>query len=145
MRSESNWGLDWDATVRQAFLEACMLEGVRAELARVALRYEGPCADATLRKASEDAARRAALGWLTIETSLEQYGELAALALERCIEEAALQIRRGSSFPPPLVGTSSRPTSHRRGDAVALAIIERGRQRLSRFRHRDGAASVLPG
>ena len=81
MRSESNWGLDWDATVRQAFLEACMLEGVRAELARVALRYEGPYADATLRKASEDAARRAALGWLTIETSLEQYGELAALAL----------------------------------------------------------------
>ena len=109
MRSESNWGLDWDATVRQAFLEACMLEGVRAELARVALRYEGPFPDATLRKASEDAARRAALGWLTIETSLEQYGELAALALERCIEEAALQIRRGSSFPPPLVGPDLAP------------------------------------
>jgi hypothetical protein len=121
---------DWDATVRQAFLEGCVQQGVRAETARRALaessddRYVH-----TLRATLDDAARRAAVAWLTIETSLEQYGELAALALERCIEEAALQIRRRSYAP----GSSVRVPNQLDRDDAALAIVERARPRLARF------------
>jgi hypothetical protein len=121
---------DWDATVRQAFLEGCVQQGVRAEMARRALD------DATdaksvrmLRETSDDANRRAAVAWLTIETNLEQFGELAALALERCIEEAALQIRRRSYAPVSTV----RPGVQLDRDDAALAIVERARERLAKF------------
>jgi hypothetical protein len=123
--------VDWDTLVRQAFLEGCVQQGVRAELAQQALgEPHNPKADETLRLAAEDAARRTALAWLTIETCLEQYGELAALALERCIEEASLQIRRRSSMPVSSVGPSAR-LMHR--DESALSIVGRARERLARF------------
>ncbi len=123
--------VDWDALVRQAFLEGCVQQGVRAELAQQALHEpHNPRADETLRLAADDASRRTSLAWLTIETCLEQYGELAALALERCIEEASLQIRRRSSAPAIAVGPSSRPMSR---DESAASIVERARQRLARF------------
>jgi hypothetical protein len=121
---------DWDAVVRQAFLEGCVQQGVRAEMARLALADARDArAAASFRETAEDASRRAAVAWLTIETSLEQYGELAALALERCIEEASLQVRRRSYAP----GSSVRAPSQLDRDDAALAIVERGRERLARF------------
>jgi len=123
---------DWDATVRHAFLEGCVQQGVRSELSSEALARgaNSPDAERELRAAAEDGARRAALAWLTIETCLEQYGELAALALERCIEEASLQVRRSSMAP----GSTLRVTgATRTRDECASAIIDRGRARLQRF------------
>jgi len=121
---------DWDATVRQAFLEGCVQQGVRAEMARLALAEARDASSVRIfRETADDAARRAAVAWLTIETTLEQYGELAALALERCIEEAALQIRRRSYAP----GSSVRAPKQLDRDDAALSIVERGRDRLARF------------
>src|SRR6266852_4933274 len=100
---------DWDAIVRRAFLEGCVHQGVRADFARRALDgAKDPRRLPDLEAAADDASRRAASAWLTIEKCLEQYGELAALALERCIEEASLQIRRRSSTPAPSASTSRR-------------------------------------
>jgi hypothetical protein len=122
--------VDWDATVRQAFLEGCVQQGVRAAMARRALADTKDAGTIrVLRETAEDAGRRAAVSWLTIETSLEQYGELAAFAFERCIEEAALQIRRRSYAP----GSSVRAPSQLDRDDAALAIVERARERLARF------------
>jgi hypothetical protein len=123
--------IDWDAKVRQAFLEGCVQQGVRARMAEQALGESlDPGAAASLRDAAEDAARRASLAWMTIETCLQQYGELAALALERCIEEASLQVRRRSSSPPSLVRPSQDLVDR---DGSALSIIERARERLAKF------------
>ena len=121
---------DWDATVRQAFLEGCVQQGVRAEMARRALAEANDAKSVlTLRETADDATRRAAVAWLTIETNLEQFGELAALALERCIEEAALQIRRRSYAPASTV----RPGVQLDRDDHALSIVERARERLAKF------------
>jgi hypothetical protein len=129
-RSE-NSAVDWDAVVRQAFLEGCVQQGVRAALAAQALaERHDPKAERSLRDAADDAGRRAALAWLTIETCLEQYGELAALALERCIEEASLQIRRRSSAPSSAALSTGQLDDR---DDSALSIVERGRERLARF------------
>jgi hypothetical protein len=84
----------------------------------------------SLREAAEDAERRSTLAWMTIENCLESYGELAALALERCIEEASLQIRRRSSMPPSAVRVSQELGDR---DVLALSIIDRARDRLVRF------------
>src|ERR1043166_1649634 len=93
----SGASIDWDATVRRAFLEGCVQQGVRAELAAQALASSRNAeTESRLRDTQADAARRSALAWLTIETCLQQFGELAALALERCVEEASLQIRRSN-------------------------------------------------
>jgi hypothetical protein len=131
---------DWDANVRRAFLEGCVQQGVRAEMAKRSLAEGREAAAARdLHDVAEDAVRRAALAWLTIETCLEQYGELAALAFERCIEEAALQIRRPSYAPASMRSPGSGhmpvavPQSQRDRDAIALSIVERGRERLARF------------
>jgi hypothetical protein len=123
---------DWDDIVRRAFLEGCVQQGVRADLARRALaEAKSTRALRDLEAAADDAARRAATAWLTIENCLEQYGELAALALERCIEEASLQVRRTSSVPPAKgSGTGLRLAAR---DDAALAIVNRGRARLARF------------
>jgi hypothetical protein len=122
---------DWDAIVRRAFLEGCVQQGVRADFARRALdRAKDPRSLRDLEAAADDAARRAASAWLTIEKCLEQYGELAALALERCIEEASLQIRRRSSLPPPKGSATLRVAAR---DDAALAVVTRGRERLARF------------
>jgi hypothetical protein len=116
--------------VRQAFLEGCVHQGVRAELARLALdEAEDAATLRHLRETEADATRRAAVSWLTIETTLEQYGELAALAFERCIEEAALQIRRRSYAP----SSSIRAPRQLDRDDAALAIVERARERLAKF------------
>jgi len=121
---------DWDATVRQAFLEGCVQQGVRSDMARLALAQANDANSVRrLRETADDAARRAAVAWLTIETSLEQYGEPAALAFERCIEEAALQVRRRSYAP----GSSIRFAGQLDRDDAALAIVERARERLARF------------
>jgi hypothetical protein len=130
--------IDWDATVRRAFLEGCVQQGVRAELATqaIASAHEAET-ESRLRETQADAARRAALAWLTIETCLQQYGELAALALERCVEEASLQIRR-SSRPPSTLARSTRSIDR---DGAARAIVERGRERLARFWARDTSAA----
>lgn len=121
--------VDWDAMVRQAFLEGCVQQGVRAKLTAQAVASAGnPEAEQQLRSAAEDAKHRASVAWLTIEACLEQYGELAALALERCIEEASLQIRR--TIPPP-PNRSEDPFA--RHEPPALSIVERGRNRLARF------------
>ena len=123
--------VDWDAMVRQAFLEGCVQQGIRTRMAEQALAESlDPGASGSLREAADDAARRTALAWMTIETCLEQYGELAALALERCIEEASLQIRRRSSAPPSVIRPSQELVAR---DGSALSIIERARERLARF------------
>jgi hypothetical protein len=122
--------VDWDAMVRQAFLEGCLQQGVRAKLTAQAVASAGnPEAEQQLRNAANDAKHRAAVAWLTIEACLEQYGELAALALERCIEEASLQIRR--TIPPVSPDRSGDPLA--RHEPPALSIVERGRKRLARF------------
>src|SRR5437868_1464311 len=66
---------DWDAQVSHAFLEGCVHEGVRAKLTMLAIASAGnPQTEKKLRQAVEDAERRAASAWLSIETCLEQYG-----------------------------------------------------------------------
>ena len=117
--------LDWDATIRDAFLTECVKQGVRAELAIDALGdTNDETTAAALRAVITDATRRAALGWLTIETCLEQFGELAALALERCVEEAAVE------------------TQSQRGLAPSSQMRPRTSQLV--LRHRDEAASTAP-
>src|SRR5882724_5864533 len=124
--------VDWDAMVRQAFLEGCVQQGVRAELAQHAIdRGDGAEGnDQDLREILEDASRRATVAWMAIDSYLEQYDELAVMALERCIEEASLQVRRRSSMPAPASGMT--PVLVDRDDS-ALVIIERGRERVARF------------
>src|SRR5882724_3721075 len=123
--------VDWDAMVRQAFLEGCVQQGVRADLAQHALdRGDVAEREQDLRETLDDASRRAAVAWMAIESYLEQYGELAVMALERCIEEASLQVRRRSSMPAPASGMT--PVLVDRDDS-ALVIIERGRERVARF------------
>ncbi len=124
--------VDWDAMVRQAFLEGCVQQGVRADLAQRALD-RGDLAEGTeheLRETVDDATRRATVAWMAIDTYLEQYGELAVMALERCIEEASLQARRRSSLPAPASDVAPRLVDR---EDSALVIIERGRERVARF------------
>ena len=106
-----------------------MLEGVRAELGRNEVR-------GSLRRQRYTRQVSAALGWLTIETSLGNRVQRlwrSSTSKKRRLGRSAV----GAAFRPL---SSERLRVSHRGDAVALAIIERGRQRLSRFRHRDGAA-----
>jgi hypothetical protein len=132
--------LDWDATVRDAFLNECVKQGVRAELAIDALRdTSDETTGAALRTVMTDATRRAALGWLTIENCLEQFGELAALALERCVEEAAVATESQRGLGP---SSEMRPRTSqlvlRHRDEAAAAIVRRGRDRLARFWEQNG-------
>jgi hypothetical protein len=134
-RRASGEPADWDALVREAFLDGCLQQGVRAELATRALAdASDTMTERALRAVAEDASRRAALAWLSIDTCLDQYGELAALALARCIEEAALQTQRVGrpSATSSLRVRKSEPALIHRG-TVALSIIQRGRDRLSQF------------
>jgi hypothetical protein len=132
--------LDWDATVREAFLTECVKQGVRAELATEALQdARDEATAASLRSVISDATRRAALGWLAIENCLEQFGELAALALERCVEEAAVatETQRGlSPISEMRPRTSQLVLRHR--DEAASCIVRRGRERLARFWEQNG-------
>jgi hypothetical protein len=129
---------DWELAVRSAFFRECMRHGVRAELARQTLARAGDREEA-LRDQLEASARRAALGWLRLETSLAHYGELAAFALARCLDEAALDVRCRSAPPSSPASTSSLPPARtsqvvpREGEPHALSIVERGRERLARF------------
>ncbi len=134
--------LDWDDAVRDAFFTQCLKQGVRSELAIDALRDTSDPPSATaLRTVITDATRRAALGWLTIEACLEQFGELAALALERCVEEAAVatQSQRGLA---PSSETAMRPRTSqfvlRSRDEAASRIVKRGRDRIARFWEQNG-------
>jgi hypothetical protein len=145
--------LDWDAAVRSAFLEGCLGQGVRAEAARIALSdIDATEPEPLLREQMKAAALGAALGWLKLETCLARYGELAALALARCLDEAELDIRseisasstskpRSSSVGAPdsdageLVSPAARASQvvPRCGTAVRVAIVQRARERLERF------------
>jgi hypothetical protein len=130
---------DWDSTVRHAFLEGCVQQGIRAEVAKNAIeRAHSPNAARELRAAADDAARRAEYAWRTIDMCLEQYGEMAALAFERCVEEASLQARRSSAPPSSLVvaGPPSAREDH------ALAIIDRAREKLAQFWKASGTSAA---
>jgi len=132
--------LDWDATVREAFLTECVKQGVRAQLAIEALGdAEDEATSDALRVVINDATRRAGLGWLTIETCLEQFGELAALALERCVEEAAVatESQRGLGPISEIQPRTSRLVLRHRDEAAA-SIVKRGRERLVRFWAQNG-------
>jgi hypothetical protein len=133
--------LDWDTAVRSAFLGGCVREAARAQRATEALR-EGvdPGRERALREAAELASRKAALGWLRLETCLAHYGELAAFALERCLEEAAVEIRlRAAVAPIGSMAPAARSSQVvMKGDAVALSIVQRGRERLARFWQASG-------
>ncbi|HEX9294710.1 MAG TPA: hypothetical protein VF881_02715 [Polyangiaceae bacterium] len=143
-RCVSEEAFDWDGLVREAFLDGCLQQGVRAELATRALaEASDSITERALRNVAEDASRRAALAWLTIDTCLEQYGELAALALGRCIEEAALQtlrVRRPSSASSLRIRKSEPALIHR--GTVALSIILRGRERLAQFWENGGLGAA---
>jgi hypothetical protein len=132
--------LDWDATMRDAFLNECVKQGIRAELAIDALGDAEDEATATaLRSVIADATRRAALGWLTIENCIEQFGELAVLALERSVEEAAVATQSQRGLGP---SSETRPRASqfvlRHRDQAALAIVKRGRERIARFWAQNG-------
>jgi hypothetical protein len=132
--------LDWDATMRDAFLNECVKQGVRAALATDALEDAHDEATAiALRSVITDATRRAALGWLTIENCLEQFGELAVLALERSVEEAAVAAQSQRGLGP---SSQTRPRASqlvlRHRDQAALAIVKRGRDRIARFWSQHG-------
>lgn len=130
---EDGLAFDWDAAVRAAFLEGCLAEGLHAEAAHAALHDGAPAPrEAKLRELAKSASLNAALGWLRLETCLARYGELAALALARCLDEAEFDARlrdvrsgahivRSSGILP--VGAT----------IPAMAIIQRGRDRLDRF------------
>lgn len=140
LRTGARARLDWDATVREAFLLECVKQGVRAELASDALcDASDPATKAALRTVIADATRRAALGWLTIETCLEQFGELAVLALERCVEEAAVAAASQRGLGPV---SEMRPRTSqlvlRHRDEAASSIVKRGRQRVARFWEQNG-------
>jgi hypothetical protein len=131
--------LDWDATVREAFLGECVKQGIRAELAIDALGDTHDEATATaLRSVIADATRRAALGWLTIENCLEQFGELAVLALERSVEEAAVAAESQRGLPSSEIRPRTSQLVLRHRDQTALAIVKRGRERIARFWDQNG-------
>ena len=132
--------LDWDASVRDAFLGECVKQGVRAELATDALRdARDEATSAALRTVIADATRRAALGWLTLEKCFEQFGEMAALALERCVEEAAVatESQRGLSPVSEMRPRTSQLVLRHR-DEAASSIVKRGRERVARFWAQNG-------
>ena len=132
--------LDWDDAVSDAFFTQCLKQGVRSELAIDALRdTSDQHSAAALRAVITDATRRAALGWLTIEACLEQFGELAALALERCVEEAAVETQSQRGLGP---SSEMRPRTSqivlRSRDEAASRIVKRGRDRIARFWEQNG-------
>jgi hypothetical protein len=137
---------DWELAVRSTFFGECLQQGVGAELTREALaRVVDPENERKLREQAEAFSRRAALGWLRLETLLATYGELAAFALARCLEEAMLDIRRRAAprRPPSLPGGASpagRPSQVvlKEGDPHALAIVQRARERLARLWDSNG-------
>jgi hypothetical protein len=139
---------DWDEAVRVAFVEGCLREGLRAEIAEEALREADTSVEPVLREQSQSATLSAAVAWLKLETCLARYGELAAMALARCLDEAELELRVRVSAVRPTKDTRdasdrvvepSTPVSRSSGvvvrntDAQELIIVQRGRERLHRF------------
>jgi hypothetical protein len=130
---DNGWDFDWEGAVRVAFLDGCLMQGLRAEAAQEALRDAArPPREAALREQASTASLDAALGWLRLETCFARYGELAALAFARCLDEAELDLRvserpKRTSTPRSSGVLSTHPA------VPALAIIQRGRERLSRF------------
>lgn len=124
---------DWDVAVRIAFVDGCLREGVRAELTQDALRdVVPPAREAVLRDHARAAAVNAALGWLRLETCFARYGELAALALARCLDETELDLRMSAR---PIEGRAPRSSGILPASSAVpgLAITQRGRERLARF------------
>jgi hypothetical protein len=144
---------DWDEAVRSAFIDQCLRAGIRAERIRESLRERAkPSGSRTMRDKGKNAELQAALGWLRLETCLARYGELAALALSRYVEEATLAVRvcrlhrprrecderRNSRLPATVSERDSGVV--RLESALALSIIERARARLERFWELNRAA-----
>jgi hypothetical protein len=132
---------DWDEQVRQAFFVACMGHEIRAEVARRELtRAASPEHQRELGAALLQSAALARSGWETIDRCLAVHGELAALALDRCLEETALQLRRPSGFFAPGASGALLPRRSRSLVAdhpdIAESIIGRARERLIWFRAR---------
>jgi len=144
-RNSENAPDDWDAAVRSAFLRCCLREGIRAALAVQMLNRAAPSEDTReLREEARDASRKAAVGWLRIETFLARYTDLAALALSRCVEETTLEIRIQSDRSSETLSSSASEPSQapmarksqvqrKKSAAEALLIVERARERLERF------------
>lgn len=143
----------WDESIRSAFLEGCVLEGVRAGLAHEALAVGASDErQVDLGREEKGASLNAALGWLRIETCLARYGELAALALARCIDELTLEYRQREetmgrapfSISPPVdweaLDRPSQETANSK--AMTLEILQRGRDRLARFWQANGASAA---
>lgn len=130
---DDGFAFDWDSAVRLAFLEGCLTDGLRAEAATAALRDGSlPLPESKLREWAKSASLNAALGWLRLETCLARHGELAALALARCLDEAELdaRLRARASSKPAARSSGILPID---GVDPAIAIIQRGRERLNRF------------
>jgi hypothetical protein len=127
---------DWDEEVRLAFF-GCMAHEIRAESARrelVRTTHPGTARELNARFAT--ATEQARAGWATIDRCLAVHGELAALALDRCIEETSLQLRR----PSGIFTTGSwspRPRSLvAENETIARSSVDRARERLTWFRAR---------
>jgi hypothetical protein len=119
---------DWDESVRAAFARDCMNEGIRAGVLLEALRHaRHPEMRRVLGVNLNRAAHRASEGWAAIDRCLDEWGEMSACALERAVEEAALELRREGKGAVR--------------DRFARAIVERARARLARFRSRTAFAA----
>lgn len=129
---------DWDEEVRDAFFVGCLAHEIRAEVARRELvRTTHPSAVRDLGAVFGQSSAQARVGWATIDRCLAVHGELAALALERCIEETSLQLRRPSGI---FATTALQPRRARslvgEHQDIARSIVDRARERLVWFRAR---------
>src|SRR4051812_37475371 len=112
---------DWDESIRAAFADECMSEGIRAGLLLEAAQHaRHPEVRHLIAEGLDRAARRASQGWSDLDRCFGEWGELSACALERAIEEADLELRKGNEG-------SAR-------ERWGRAIVERARARLERFR-----------
>src|SRR4051794_11067222 len=119
---------DWDESIRAAFADECLSEGIRAGLLLEAAQHaRHPDVRHLLAQGLDRAARRASQGWSDIDRCLGQWGEMSACAFERAIEEAALEIRKRNC-----AGARER---------WGRAIVERARARLERFRSQAPVAA----
>jgi hypothetical protein len=103
--------MGWDELIHEAF-KVCLTAGM-------ARRCEGPCGAAPrFEYRLSERSRHCEAGWAAIDICLERWGQLAARALERAIEEARI-----------VVGCE---TDEGRATA-GRAIVERACERLARF------------
>jgi len=127
---------DWDEDVRHAFFGGCLGHEIRAEIARRELvRTTKAARVRELGAAFAQSTEQAREGWSTIDRCLAIHGELAALALERCVEETSLQLRRPSGvFASSALQPRRAPSLVAENEQVARSVVDRARERLVWFR-----------